>query len=108
MVKTGNYIFAYDISLNTERNKVDKVLKEYGFRVQKSVFECMLSEADVQKSVFECMLSEADRDKLIKRLHELDLKSGFVKVYKQEYNFKAVVAGDAPEMYETGGAYFAV
>ena len=94
MVKTGNYIFAYDISLNTERNKVDKVLKEYGFRVQKSVFECMLSEAD--------------RDKLIKRLHELDLKSGFVKVYKQEYNFKAVVAGDAPEMYETGGAYFAV
>ncbi len=93
MPKTGNYVFAYDISLNTERNRVDKVLKEYGFRVQKSVFECMLSEAD--------------RDKLIKRLHELDLKSGFVKVYKQEYCFKAVVAGDAPEMYETGGAYFA-
>ena len=93
MPKTGNYVFAYDISLNTERNRVDKVLKEYGFRVQKSVFECMLSETD--------------RDKLIKRLQELDLKSGFVKVYKQEYSFKAVVAGDAPEMYETGGAYFA-
>lgn len=92
MPKTGNYVFAYDISLNTERNRVDKVLKEYGFRVQKSVFECMLSEAD--------------RDKLLKRLHELDLKSGFVKVYKQEYSFKAQVAGAAPEIYETGCAYF--
>ena len=93
MVKTGNYVFAYDISLNSERNRVDKVLKEYGFRVQKSVFECVLSEVD--------------RDNLVKRLQELDLKSGFVKVYKQEYCFKAVVVGDAPEMYETGSAYFA-
>lgn len=92
MVKTGNYVFAYDISLNTERNRVDKVLKEYGFRVQKSVFECMLSEVD--------------RDNLVKRLQELDLKSGFVKVYKQEYSFKAQVAGVAPEMYETGCAFF--
>ncbi len=93
MVKTGNYIFAYDISLTRERNKVDKVLKEYGFRVQKSVFECMLSEAD--------------RDKLIQKLHELDLKSGFVKVYKQEYSFKARTVGPAPETQDNGFAYFA-
>lgn len=92
MPKTGNYVFAYDISLNTERVKVDKVLKEYGFRVQKSVFECMLSETD--------------REKLIKKLAALNLKSGFVKVYKQEYCFNSKVVGAAPLSQEREVIFF--
>ena len=93
MPNTGNYVFAYDISLTKERNKVDKILKEYGFRVQKSVFECVLTEND--------------REKLIKKLQDLDLQSGFVKVYRQEYCFKARTVGPAPENQDTGFAYFA-
>lgn len=39
------YIVAYDISDNKERAKVDKVLHNFGFRVQKSVYECRLTRA---------------------------------------------------------------
>jgi len=37
----GNYfvVAAYDISSTKKRNAVIKVLKSYGFRIQKSVFE---------------------------------------------------------------------
>ena len=93
MPNTGNYVFAYDISLTKERNKVDKVLKEYGFRIQKSVFECVLTEND--------------REKLLNRLNELGLNSGFVKVYRQDSYFKAKTVGPAPEKQDTGFAYFA-
>ncbi|BCB96579.1 hypothetical protein JZK55_15010 [Dissulfurispira thermophila] len=32
----------YDITDDLERARVDKVLKGFGFRIQKSVFECRL------------------------------------------------------------------
>ena len=36
-------VVSYDITDNTIRRRVDKVCKAFGQRVQKSVFECMLS-----------------------------------------------------------------
>lgn len=39
----------YDISENTRRNKLVKLLEGYGFRVQKSAFESRLSERQYQK-----------------------------------------------------------
>ena len=37
------YLVTYDIVLDRRRNKVAHLLEGYGMRVQKSVFECVLS-----------------------------------------------------------------
>lgn len=37
------YLICYDIVQDSRRNRVAKLLEAYGFRVQKSVFEVMLS-----------------------------------------------------------------
>ena len=39
------FAVCYDVSNDRERYRVDKLLKGYGFRVQKSVFECRLNTA---------------------------------------------------------------
>lgn len=38
------YLICYDIVKNNRRNKVSNLLQGYGLRVQKSVFECVLTE----------------------------------------------------------------
>lgn len=40
----SDYAVVYDITSDTERGKVDKVLKGFGFCIQKSVFECRLNK----------------------------------------------------------------
>jgi len=42
-------IVAYDISDDTRRNKVAKVLSDYGGRVQYSVFECLLDKKRIKE-----------------------------------------------------------
>ena len=42
-------IIAYDIVDTRKRNKVAEILKDYGIRVQKSVFECHLNNADLNR-----------------------------------------------------------
>ena len=37
------YWFCYDLSDNRERYQVEKILKRYGIRIQKSVFYCELT-----------------------------------------------------------------
>jgi len=39
------YVISYDISVDRRRNKVAKLLEGFGQRVQYSVFECDLTEA---------------------------------------------------------------
>lgn len=63
----NEYVVVYDISDDRERIKVDKVLKNYGFRIQKSVFECKLNEFL--------------KKKLISELQTLNIKTGFIKIY---------------------------
>lgn len=43
------YVVSYDISSNKLRNKLAKLLEEYGIRVQYSVFECNLKPAEYKK-----------------------------------------------------------
>jgi len=43
------YLISYDISDDRKRTRVEKYLKNYGVRVQKSVFECMITEAELEK-----------------------------------------------------------
>lgn len=44
-------IVCYDIVSDKRRNKVAKKLKDFGGRVQKSVFECILDEEKFKKMV---------------------------------------------------------
>ena len=39
-------IISYDIINSSKRNRIVRILREYGTRVQKSVFECDVSEKD--------------------------------------------------------------
>ncbi len=42
-------IISYDIVDDKKRNKVSKVLENYGTRVQYSVFECLIEEEQLEK-----------------------------------------------------------
>lgn len=42
-------VIAYDITSDKRRRKVEKSVKEYGGRVNLSVFECMLTESQLEK-----------------------------------------------------------
>lgn len=45
------YIVSYDIADDKRRSKVAKTLKDFGERVQKSVFECLLDKENLQKMI---------------------------------------------------------
>jgi len=42
-------LIAYDISKTRIRNKVSKILKEYGFRIQRSVFEGIVANQQIHE-----------------------------------------------------------
>jgi len=70
MKKVATYVVVYDISNNKERRKINNILIGFGFRVQKSVFECKLNKRYYLQ--------------LIQELKRLDIKTGFIKIYKKE------------------------
>jgi CRISPR-associated protein Cas2 len=45
------YLITYDIDDDKERDKISKVLENYGIRVQESVFECNLSSVNYKEVV---------------------------------------------------------
>ena len=51
MARCSDYCVIYDISDDSERRKVDIILKGYGFRIQKSVFECRMRKRDYNNLV---------------------------------------------------------
>ena len=48
-MRKQSVIVAYDISSNKTRTKVRKLLREWSFDNQKSVYECRLSEKDAEE-----------------------------------------------------------
>ena len=68
LVKQGFYLVVYDIVDNRKRYRLVETLKDYGFRVQKSVFECRLTEKQYREM----------RDKLEKII---DLKRDSLIIY---------------------------
>ena len=76
----SDYAVVYDITSDSERTRVDKTLKNFGFRVQKSVFECRLNKRG--------------KGQLIEKLEALDIKTGFIKVYRLEYSSKNHIIGE--------------
>lgn len=88
----SEFAVVYDISSDNERDRVDRLLKGFGFRVQKSVFECVLTRRD--------------KEELIQRLKGLEIKTGFIKVYRLEFASKPAVIGQAPSHgIDKGNAY---
>ncbi len=67
----NNYLITYDISNNRKRNKVAKILNDYGCRVQKSVFEL----AEIKESVWEECFSRLKK-------HAKLAKGESIRIYK--------------------------
>ena len=44
MTPTHFFIISYDVAKDSRRNRVSKTLKNHGERVQKSVFECVITD----------------------------------------------------------------
>ncbi len=80
MSGVSDYAVVYDITSDAERARVDKALKGFGFRVQKSVFECRLNKKG--------------KEDLIEKLKKLNIETGFIKVYRVEYSSKEIVIGE--------------
>ena len=74
MKTSSEYAIVYDLRSDTERNRVFKILKGFGF--------------PVQKSVFECRLDRKGKRELIRKLQALEIETGFIKVYRLEYRSK--------------------
>lgn len=90
----GDYAVVYDISSDKERHKVDKTLKGFGFRVQRSVYECRMSKSG--------------RNELIAKLEKLNIKTGFIKLYKLDYTCRNQVIGIAAKKNMDEGHAFII
>ncbi len=62
------FVACYDISDNRERRRLDKLLCGFGFRTQKSVFECHLGKSQKQQ--------------LVAAVERLALCSGQLRLYR--------------------------
>jgi CRISPR-associated protein Cas2 len=82
MAYPGKYVIVYDMTANRERHRVSRVLEGFGFRIQKSAFECLLSTRL--------------RAKLRRRLEGLQLSTGFIYMYRVNENAKRIEIGRCP------------
>lgn len=64
-----NVVITYDISDNKVRSKFHNLLKNLGYNIQKSVFECEMSEYDLMQIRKFCK-------------HNLDFETDSVRIYK--------------------------
>ena len=91
MSSFSRYVVSYDISSQKERSRVSRVLAGYGFRVQKSVFECSLSPGG--------------RARMIGELEQLDLQDGYVYIYHLNKQAERIDLGQVPESLDSGYAF---
>lgn len=94
MKKCGDYVVVYDITCDKERQRVDKVLKGFGFRIQKSVFECRLDKRS--------------KEELIEKLSAMTIKTGFIKIYRLEHSFKEHTLGEKKKKSLDNGHAFII
>ncbi|SMF13094.1 CRISPR-associated endonuclease Cas2 [Desulfovibrio gilichinskyi] len=90
MSKITRHLIAYDISCDKERYKVSKVLEGFGFRVQESVFECDLNTRLKRK--------------LISKLENLEVETGFISIYLVG-SHKPKDIGNAPPRFNENYAF---
>lgn len=61
MTQQRNYVICYDIVDDRKRNRASETLKDYGIRVQKSVFECRL-DAGALSTLVKLLRKTIDKD----------------------------------------------
>ncbi len=88
------YIYAYDLSNDRERQRLDKLLSGYGFRRQKSVFLCRLTRSA--------------RRRLDEAIAAMELKSGFVIAAPLAPQGRITTFGAHPPPDPDGGYCFIV
>ena len=66
------YVVSYDISDDKKRNKVAKILFDFGKRVQYSVFECILEDKHLKKMVSRLKKAVSQEDSV--RIYPLCMK----------------------------------
>lgn len=76
------FAVVYDVSDDRERRRVDRLLQGFGFRVQRSVFECRLTPGAHRR--------------LRHQLEQLGLRTGFVRLYRVLGTAPAATVGVAP------------
>jgi len=65
-VKTKHYLVIYDISNNRRLQKVAKKMEDYGYRVQKSVFEIEVTEFIIKKMRYEvASIMDMEKDSIV-------------------------------------------
>lgn len=77
-------VITYDISDNSERQKVDRLLHDYGFRVQKSVYECRLTRGG--------------KKQLVARLEKLNIQTGHIRCYSVNGSRTLKIGADSHEI----------
>ena len=85
------FAVCYDVSDDRERRHVDRTLQGFGFRVQRSVFECRMTPGALRK--------------LRHQLDQLGLKTGFVRLYRVLGTAPAGTVGKAPPHPDEAHAY---
>jgi CRISPR-associated protein Cas2 len=76
----------YDIIDNRRRQKLAKMLKGYGFRIQKSAFECSLSIGKFNK--------------LVNQINEFAIEEDLIRVYRLHSNMEIKTWGDVTSIEE--------
>ena len=79
-------VVIYDIIDSKRRYRVNKLLGGYGYRVQRSAFECRLNNSKYQK--------------MVKRLEKLINQQDLLRVYRLANNTEVRVWGSIPETFE--------
>ena len=94
MATTSDFAIVYDLSSNKERKLIYSLLCDYGTNVQRSVFECRLT-----KNAFE---------QLMKKLQQLQINTGTIKIYRLVSNNQGKEFGKANSHPDDSGAVFII
>jgi CRISPR-associated protein Cas2 len=84
MANQGIYIAAYDVTCDRERDRVAKILEGFGMRLQKSVFECRLTRSG--------------KERLLRRVEELQLDTGYLLLVRTDAAAKRHHVGQVPPL----------
>jgi CRISPR-associated protein Cas2 len=92
--RSSKFIVVYDVADDKERKRLSKILEGYGFRVQKSAFECVLNRYS--------------KSRLIEQIKKLELQTGFVNIYGVRERGSAISIGATPGPSMDDGCAFIV
>jgi len=93
MADRSGYIISYDVIENRKRNRICEILKDYGYRLQKSVFACSLDSramAELKHKIAAIIDQETDSVIFISLCAACDgrKRATGIDVFKEEKRFR--------------------